>query len=155
MTSEQIQEPLQNISDYFSPDSEIKQELSQEEKKALITKILEKVFCTNTQSNGQLHDEYLKILPKLLVSAIDRDLLIQQLQWRFSGEYYFSQLAFENLEKVIRKIYDSFADQLEASDEFVPGGIEIVKSLSKRYFRRNQTKNIRYAQKASASLSLD
>ena len=52
MTSEQIQEPLQNISDYFASGAEVKQELSQEEKKALITKILEKVFCANTQSNG-------------------------------------------------------------------------------------------------------
>ena len=43
-----------------------------------------------------------------------------------------------------RKIYDSFADQLEISEDFVPAGVEIVRSLTKNYFKRIQTKNIRY-----------
>ena len=56
---------------------------------------------------------------------------------------------------MIRKIYDSFADQLEVSEEFVPAGVEIVKSLTKKYFKRIQTKNIRYQHKVSASSSLE
>ena len=43
-----------------------------------------------------------------------------------------------------RKIYDSFADQLEISQDFVPAGVDIVRSLTKKYFKRIQTKNIRY-----------
>ena len=43
-----------------------------------------------------------------------------------------------------RKIYDSFADQLEISEDFVPAGVDIVRSLTKKYFKRIQTKNIRY-----------
>ena len=52
-------------------------------------------------------------------------------------------------------MYDSFADQMSGTEEQVSGGIEIVKNLTKRYYKRNQTKNLRYANKAAASLSLD
>ena len=37
---------------------------------------------------------------------------------------------------MIRKIYDSFADQIEISEDFVPAGVEIVKSLTKKYYKR-------------------
>ena len=60
----------------------------------------------------QLNDEYLKIVTRLLESTENRDLFVQQLKWRFTGEYFFSLKAFESLDKVIRKIYDSFADQM-------------------------------------------
>ena len=55
-----------------------------------------------------LHPDYVKVVQQLSQDDEDRNMLIDAFDSLFKGNCSFAPQAFENIEKVIRKIYDSY-----------------------------------------------
>lgn len=55
-----------------------------------------------------LHPDYVKVVQLLSQDEEDRNMLIDAFDSLFKGNCSFAPQAFENIEKVIRKIYDSY-----------------------------------------------
>ena len=55
-----------------------------------------------------LHPDYVKVVQLLSQDEEDRNMLIDAFDSLFKGTCSFAPQAFENIEKVIRKIYDSY-----------------------------------------------
>ena len=85
------------------------------EKKDLINFLMVKIFChgQNTRYMTPIHNEYLTMVELLVGSVSDRNLLISTLERIYSGRNFFSPPPFDNLERVVRKIYDSYLPKTE------------------------------------------
>lgn len=66
---------------------------------------------------GPLHKEYLTIVEMLADSVLDRNLLISALDNLFKGKNFFAKQPFDNLERVVGTIYDSYLPKSEEHKE--------------------------------------
>ena len=66
-------------------------------------------------------------------------MLIDAFDSLFKGNCSFAPQAFENIEKVIRKIYDSYQPKKsdEPTDQSNLKGLDLLRRITQKYFRQN------------------
>ena len=114
------------------------------DKKELINFVMTKVFCVsqNIYNMSALHKEYLIMVEVLARQVSDRNLVIGAIDNLFKGRHFFAPQPFENLEKVVSKIYDSYlpketAESGASEDAFDFTDFARIKALTRQYFKQS------------------
>ena len=81
-----------------------------EDRRELVNFLITKIFCVsqNVYSMTALNNDYLLVIELLSREESDRNMLINAFESLFRGKSSFAPQAFENVEKVVRKVYDSY-----------------------------------------------
>ena len=84
--------------------------MTEEDRKELVNLLMTKIFCVsqNAYSMTPLNSDYLNIVELLSRQDSDRNMLIDAFGALFKGKSSFAPQPFENIERVVRKIYDSY-----------------------------------------------
>ena len=140
LTHLQTREPPARVSYFLRVDGSKNgiNMMSEGDKKEIINFMMTKIFCVSQSMNhkGPMHREYLTMVEMLVESVADRNLFISTLGNLFKGKSYFAPSPFDNLEKSIIRIYDSYCPKSEENkeDEVDFTGFERTRSLTKLYY---------------------
>ena len=110
-----------------------------EDRKELINFLITKIFCVsqNVYSMTALNNDYLIVIELLSREESDRNMLINAFESLFRGKSSFAPQAFENVEKVVRKVYDSYMPKSNEQplDSLNFSGFQKLRSITSNYFR--------------------
>lgn len=115
--------------------------MTEEDRKELVNLLMTKIFCVsqNAYNMTPLNSDYLSIVELLSRQDSDRSMLIDAFGSLFKGKSSFAPQPFENIERVVRKIYDSYMpksyNEPLHSLNFV--GFSKLRGITSNFFRQN------------------